>query len=354
MRDKLEKFGIGCLLDTNFGPYNQPEPDRDTIKRCIDQLIEEGIVAEQAGFDGLFVPECHMHTETMFPNPLLLLAALATRTQRIRLGTYALIPGYGWNPMHLAESTALIDQISGGRLILGVAMGLIEESFQMFGVNSKNRISLFTEAIEVLKLAWTSHEPFSFQGKRYQFDNIFLTPKPYQQDPHPMIWGGGQVDEAIRRVGSFATGWCSDPFPLQIETWNRQTDLFRQAAMAHGVENPKIILMREGFVAETREEAEQLCRKAFLAEWLYYYDVGILTHHDPTIQSREEVTIDKLRESMVIGSPEDCIEAIERFRDEYRADYLVMRFRCAYGPSKEATIRCIQIFGEAVLPYFSD
>ena len=66
MRDKLEKFGIGCLLDTNFGPYNQPEPDRDTIKRCIDQLIEEGMVAEQVGFDGIFVPECHMHTETVF------------------------------------------------------------------------------------------------------------------------------------------------------------------------------------------------------------------------------------------------------------------------------------------------
>jgi alkanesulfonate monooxygenase SsuD/methylene tetrahydromethanopterin reductase-like flavin-dependent oxidoreductase (luciferase family) len=56
---------------------------------------------------------------------------------------------------------------------------------------------------------------------------------------------------------------------------------------------------------------------------------------------------------MIIGSPEDCIEAIERFRDECRADYLVMRFRCAYGPSNEATRRCMQIFGEAVLPHFS-
>jgi alkanesulfonate monooxygenase SsuD/methylene tetrahydromethanopterin reductase-like flavin-dependent oxidoreductase (luciferase family) len=354
MPKKREKFAIGCLLDTNFGPYNQPEPDRDTIKRCVDQLIEEGIIAEQAGFDGVFVQESHMHTETMFPNPLLLLAALATRTERIRLGTYALIPGYGWNPMHLAESTALIDQISGGRLILGVAMGLIEESFRMFGVNSKNRISLFTEAIEVLKQAWTSHEPFNFQGKRYQFDQVFLTPKPYQRDPHPEIWGGAHVDEAIRRVGAFSTGWCSDPFPLQIETWNRQTELFREEAKAHGVEKPQIILMREGFVAETREEAERLCREAFLEEWLYYYDVGILSHHDPTIQSREDVTLDKLRESMIIGSPEDCIEAIERFRDQCRADYLVMRFRCAFGPSGEATKRCMQVFGESVLPHFSE
>lgn len=352
MRDKLEKFNIGCLLDTNFGPYNQPEPDRETIKKCVDQVIEEGLLAERAGFEGLFVPESHMHTETMFPDPLLLLAVLASRTERVRLATYALIPGYGWNPMHLAESTALIDQVSGGRLTLVVAMGLIEESFRMFGVNKKNRLSLMMEAVDVIKKAWTSPEPFSFEGKRYTFHNVLLTPKPYQQDPHPTIWGGGQCDAAIKRVGTFATGWCSDPFPLHRDTWNRQTDLFREEAMAHGVENPKIILMRDGFVAETRQEAERMCRQAFMAEWLYYYDVGILTHHDPTIQSRRDVTIDKLRESIILGSPEDCIEAIERYRDEYRADYLVVRFRCGYGPSADATRRCILLFGEAVLPHF--
>jgi len=353
VRDKLEKFSIGVLLDTNFGPYDQAEPDRDKIKQCVDQLIGEGMLAEQAGFEGLFVPESHMHMETVFPNPLLLLAALACRTEKIRLGTYALVPGYGWNPMHLAESTALIDQISGGRLTLVVAPGLIEESFRMFGVNSKNRLSMFTEALQVLIQAWTSHTPFSFHGKRFRFEDVLLTPKPYQQDPHPTIWGGGLVDAAIRRVGTFATGWCSDPFPMHPETWNRQTSLFRETAQARGVENPKIILMREGFVAETREEADRICREAFMAEWLYYYDVGILTHHDPTIQSRADVTIDKLRQSMVLGSPEDCIEAIERYRDEYRADYLVMRFRCAYGPSKEATLRGMRIFGETVLPHFA-
>jgi len=352
MRDKLEKFSIGVLLDTNFGPYDQPEPDRERIRACVAQLVEEGIQAEQAGFEGLFVPESHMHPETVFPNPLLLLAALASRTSRIRLGTYALIPAYGWNPMHLAESTALIDQLSGGRLTLVLAPGLIPESFQMFGVNSKNRLSLFTEATQVLIQAWTSKTPFSFEGKRFRFDDVFLTPKPFQQDPHPTIWGGGQVDAAIKRVAAFATGWCSDPFPMHKDTWERQTSLFRETARSRGVDNPKIILMREGFVAETREEAERLCEQAFMAEWLYYYDVGILTHHDPTIRHRSDVTIDKLRESMVIGTPDDCIEAIERYRDEYRADYLVMRFRCAYGPSKEATQRCMQLFGKTVLPHF--
>jgi alkanesulfonate monooxygenase SsuD/methylene tetrahydromethanopterin reductase-like flavin-dependent oxidoreductase (luciferase family) len=353
MSDSLDKFSIGYMLDTNFGEYARPEPGPEAVKACVDQLVEEGVLAEQVGFEGIFVPELHMRTETMFPNPLLLLAALAVKTKRVRLGTYALIPSYGWNPMHLAESTALVDQLSGGRLTLVVAMGVLEDSWRMFGSNGAHRLSLFTESVEVLKKAWTSRQPFSFEGKRFQFDNVMLTPKPYQQDPHPTLWGGGQVEAAIKRSGTFASGWCGDPFPLHMDTWNRQTDLFREEAMRNGVKDPKIILMRDGFVAETRAEAEQNYGEAFVAEMLYYYDLGILSHHDPSIRSRADVTIGKLRNSLVIGTPSDCIESLERYRDEYRADYVLMRFRMPLGPSTEKTRRCIQMFGETVLPHFN-
>lgn len=352
MRDKLEKFGIGCLLDTNMGPFGKPTPDRHAAKKGIDQLIEEGVCAEEAGFEGIFVPESHMRTETIFPNPLLLLAALAVRTQRVRLAPYALIPSYGWNPMHLAEATALIDQASGGRFTLVAAMGLIEESFRMFGVGSKHRLSMFTEAVQVLKKAWTSYERFDFCGKHYVFEDVYLTPKPYQQDPHPTIWGGGLCEAAIKRAGTYATGWCSTPFPLQLEVWSHQTELFRKEAIAHGVENPKVILMRDGFVAETRQEAERIWKEAFVPEWLYYFDAGVLSHQDPSIRSRSDVTPRKLRESIVVGTPEDCIESIERFRETYRVDYVVMRFRCAYGPSRDATLRCIRLFGHCVVSRF--
>jgi alkanesulfonate monooxygenase SsuD/methylene tetrahydromethanopterin reductase-like flavin-dependent oxidoreductase (luciferase family) len=137
-----------------------------------------------------------------------------------------------------------------------------------------------------------------------------------------------------------------------METWNRQTDAFREEAVRHGVENPKIILMRDGFVAETREKAEKLYGEAFAAEMLYYYDLGILAHHDPNIQSRADVTLAKLRQSLVIGSPQDCIEALEMYRDKYRADYVVMRFRMPLGPPWEAVLDCIRMFGREVLPRF--
>ena len=82
---------IGYLLDTHGGPYNMPTPSGAQVTAFIDHLWREAETAEQAGFDSLVVPERHVRTECLFPSPLLLLAGLATRTTRIRLGTYILI-----------------------------------------------------------------------------------------------------------------------------------------------------------------------------------------------------------------------------------------------------------------------
>ena len=102
---------IGYMPDTHGGPYNQPEPTPEASAKFCDQLLNEGIVAEQAGFDGVFLPERHHRTETMFPPPLIMLAGYATRTTRVDLGTFVLQSPY-YNPMHLAEDVAMIDLMS--------------------------------------------------------------------------------------------------------------------------------------------------------------------------------------------------------------------------------------------------
>src|SRR5882724_3789719 len=98
---------IAYMPDTHGGPYNQPEPSRDAAARFCDQLLAEGIEAERSGFDGIFLPERHHRTETMFPPPLVMLAAYAARTTKVDLGTFVLQPPY-YNPMHLAEDVAMI------------------------------------------------------------------------------------------------------------------------------------------------------------------------------------------------------------------------------------------------------
>src|SRR5882724_5310563 len=105
-RAKEAKVQIAYMPDTHGGPYNQPEPSREAAAKFCDQLLNEGIEAERAGFDGIFLPERHHRTETMFPPPLVMLAAYAARTTKVDLGTFVLQPPY-YNPMHLAEDVAM-------------------------------------------------------------------------------------------------------------------------------------------------------------------------------------------------------------------------------------------------------
>src|SRR5438552_5539350 len=113
---------VGYMPDTDGGPYQQPEPDREAAARFCEQLLAEGEQAERFGFGGVFVPERHARTECMFPPPLVYLAALAARTRTVDLGTFVLQPPL-YHPMHLAEDVAMIDNLSRGRVILGIGLG---------------------------------------------------------------------------------------------------------------------------------------------------------------------------------------------------------------------------------------
>ena len=124
---------IGYLLDTHAGPYNMPLPDSAQARAFINHLWREAEVAEQVGFDSLVVPERHTRTECLFPSPIVLLSSLAARTTRIRLGTYVLIlPLY--DPVHIAEQMALIDLMSNGRLICGLASGYHPDYHNAFAI----------------------------------------------------------------------------------------------------------------------------------------------------------------------------------------------------------------------------
>src|SRR3972149_3211768 len=144
---------FGYMPDTHGGPSGRPRPTREEVSEFIDQLYRESELAEELGFDSLQVPERHGRTETMFPTPLLLLSALAARPSRIRLGTYILLlPLY--DPMHIAEQFAMLDQLSRGRTIFGVASGYHSGYMQMFNVPYKERGARFEESFAVIMRAW--------------------------------------------------------------------------------------------------------------------------------------------------------------------------------------------------------
>ena len=338
---------IGYLLDTHGGPYNMPAPNSTQVTTFIDHLWKEAEAAEQAGFDSLVVPERHTRTECLFPAPLVLLGGLAARTTRIRLGTYILIlPLY--DPVHIAEQMAMIDLMSKGRLICGLASGYHPEYHNAFSIPMKGGRTRFEEGLEILKQAWTQ-DSFSFQGKVFNYDNVRLTPKPVQQ-PYPELWLGGMFPYTIERAGRSGDAWCSDPFPLEKETWKSQVALYREAAAKAG-QPSNVVLMRDGWIAPTQDEAEQTFGDIYVQELLFYFRHGILTHH-PDFQSESDFTVERCFRHAVAGPPQTCREQLAMYADEYDIDYTIMRFRLPAGPERERVLDCIKLFGEEVLPYF--
>jgi alkanesulfonate monooxygenase SsuD/methylene tetrahydromethanopterin reductase-like flavin-dependent oxidoreductase (luciferase family) len=173
-----------------------PELYADTLA-----IAEE---AERLGFDGVWVSEHHFtddgYMSALFP----VLAAIASRTERAVLGTnVALAPLY--HPLRLAEDAAAVDLLSGGRLLLGLAIGYRDAEFEAFGVAKRERVDRLTEGVEICRKAWTG-EPFDHDGPVVSTKG--LTVRPVPPGP-PEIWLGGWVDAAIERAAAIADGYIS-------------------------------------------------------------------------------------------------------------------------------------------------
>jgi alkanesulfonate monooxygenase SsuD/methylene tetrahydromethanopterin reductase-like flavin-dependent oxidoreductase (luciferase family) len=338
---------IGYLLDTHGGPYDQPAPTREQVSAFSDHLLQEADLAEAGGFHSIVVPERHGRTECMFPPPLILLAAIAPRTQYARLGTYICLPPLH-NPMHLAEQFAMLDHLSKGRVIFGAASGYHTGYHEFAGVPFKERGARFEESYEVILKAWTQ-DKFSHEGKFWQFHDVRLTPKPYQQ-PRPEIWIGGMFPKTIARAGRMGDAWCSDPFPLDPKVWNQQVQIYRDEAKQHGNKST-VVLMRDGWVSPRREESDEIFLDLAIQEWLFYFRWGILTHH-PEFQKESDFTRDRARKHFITGTPEDCIRQAQAFGRDFDTDYLIMRFRLPGGPDRSKVLECLKMWGREVMPAF--
>lgn len=342
---------FGYMPDTHGGPYGQPEPSPERSADFAAQLLDEAEQAERYGFDAVFVPERHARTECMFPSPLPLMAAIAARTSRVKIGTDIMMPPL-YNPVHLAQSTALIDVLSRGRLILGVGVGYHPDYFAHFGVPMKQREGRFEETLGILYKAWTAKGPFAHHGKYFDFDAIHVTPKPFQQ-PRPPVWIGAFGPKSVARAGRLADGWSMAPFLDPIASIKAQVSIYREAAVKAG-KKPYISMFRDGWLASSKEEAERIFGRLWIEEWKFYTKWGMLDGAKGHAGD-DYYSMDKLRAYgyPIMGNVSDWLEALDHWdRVAGGIDSFVIRVRVPLGPSKEQVMECIQRLGEEVLPKF--
>jgi alkanesulfonate monooxygenase SsuD/methylene tetrahydromethanopterin reductase-like flavin-dependent oxidoreductase (luciferase family) len=336
---------IGYLIDLHKGGYEQPMPTPQDAHDTMDAMIEEGVIAEQAGFHSIQIPDRHGRTECYFPGPEQILTILARETDKVAIGSFTAIATLQ-HPMKAAEQFSVIDNLSAGRLYVTMSRGFHSGYWQQFGIPQEKLLGRFKEAIAITQEAFKG-ERFSYEGKHYTVENGLLAPQPYQRGGWP-IWGGGNASPAaIRRSAEYGACWTCDPFPLMKEVWDEQAGGYRERARELGKE-PYVVLMRDGWVADTFEDAARQFGTHFVEEMRFYYRQGIFTHH-PDFQSEEDITPERAAPHTIMGTAQQCIEQLERYHEEFEVDYFTIRFRMPTGPSMEAAKEQIQRFGEEVV-----
>ena len=195
----------------NFGlwyDFRNPALDRSgeapTFEALYAENLEQIAWAETLGFDSVWLTEHHFCEDGYTPSPLILAAAIAMRTQRMRIGTNLMLLPLA-DPVRLAEDSASVSILSGGRFDLGVGLGYRTLEFDYFGRSLKNRPSLMEEGVEILRRCW-SGQPVAFSGKRYEIGDLRVSPVPASA---PAILMGGMSEPAIRRAARLGDGFLS-------------------------------------------------------------------------------------------------------------------------------------------------
>ena len=161
--------------------------------------------ADDLGLHSLWVIDRIFHTVNVL-DPMTLLTCAATVTSRVRLGTSVLLFALR-NPVLMAKTTATLDYLSGGRLILGVSLGGRDNEFEPLGVSMQQRVSRLRENLTVMRKLWTEQN-VTFQGRYYHLDQVNMEPKPVQKPGVPILMGGS-VDAVLKRSAEEADGWIA-------------------------------------------------------------------------------------------------------------------------------------------------
>ncbi|MCS7276294.1 MAG: LLM class flavin-dependent oxidoreductase [Dehalococcoidia bacterium] len=162
--------------------------------------------AEELGVDSLWFID-RLVGPAPIPEPVVMMAAVAARTRRIKFGPSVLALGLR-NPVLLARELATLDVLSGGRLLPAVGLGRDDpREAAALGVDPRQKARRTDEAIEVMRLLWT-HERVTYHGRHYRLEEVGIWPRPLQQ-PCPPIWVGGTSDAALRRVARLGDGWLA-------------------------------------------------------------------------------------------------------------------------------------------------
>ncbi|MBI3827689.1 MAG: LLM class flavin-dependent oxidoreductase [Candidatus Rokubacteria bacterium] len=346
---------------------HSPGPEQDHA--AIGQQLEQACLAESLGFDGVWLTEHNFTGEAVYCDPIPFASALAVRTSRVRIG-FAVIQLALRHPVRLAVQLALLDNLSGGRLDVGVGRGSIynEYEFVGYGLRSDDARERAAEALEVLIGAWTE-APFAYQGKYFQLWLPELRPRPYQR-PHPPIWRSVVTPASFRECGRLGAPILTPRMPLARIP--ERLALYEEGLLEGGHDAPararlrdQAAVWRHVYVGESQAEAEDALGTAVLhtrqhmlharAAWNpddFHVDPAMLNPFaDPQISDAEGVRW-SLDTGALYGTAERVAEQVAAVRAA-GVGHLLCQLSFGYLPHGKI-VASMRRFAETVMPRFRE
>jgi alkanesulfonate monooxygenase SsuD/methylene tetrahydromethanopterin reductase-like flavin-dependent oxidoreductase (luciferase family) len=190
-----------------------------------ESFIEYVVEADRLGFAQLFMVEHHFTGQGQVSASMTVLAYLAARTRKIRLGTAVVVLPWH-NPVLIAEQVATLDLLTGGRVDFGVGKGYRKAEFDGFCIPVAEATERFDEAMEIIRKAWTAEGRFSHHGKRWHYENVVVEPEPLQR-PHPPLWLAAGSHDSIRRAARDGYNLLLDQL-AQVDQIVQRIAIFRE------------------------------------------------------------------------------------------------------------------------------
>lgn len=275
--------------------------DTRPLRELYSSVVDLAVEAEQWGFDFFWVGEHHFAPNQWNPSALPLLAAIASRTSTIRLGTNVIVAPYH-NPIRLAEDVATVDLLSNGRLDVVLGTGSIRDEFETFAVPEAERWGRTFETLDILRRAFAEAE-FDHQGRYFQFPNIRMTTQPVQ-DPLP-LWMASAGPKTIARVGRAGYHLQTPVMASVEEFWHIYSTAARQSG--HDPATKNFHVFTGGHVAETWNEDVAAAYEARTRDFMSFYQ----TRETVFAGTAHNVEEEHPASTGVTGTPDDVLSQME-------------------------------------------
>lgn len=324
--------------------------------------FEQVDAAERSGLDVMWLAELHSAPErSVLSAPLNIASSIATRTKRMKVGIAVQVLPL-CHPVRIAEEATTVDHISHGRLIMGIGRSGFPRTYQAYGISYAESRDRFVEVMEILRLAWTK-ERFSFDGKYYHFDNVCVTPKPYQS-PYPELRIAANSPDTFASAGS-------QGMPIFVATRlgnldelvpNLESYRANWRAAGHAGDG-RVYLRVPVYVAAT--EAQALAEPEESIMYFYRYlgqriEESASAEGTRAIENRaargqrlQQITWGEvLRSKVIVGTPTMVADRLSQLQEELGLSGILAELNCGMRITPPLVLNSLQMMCEEVVPYF--